>query len=250
MLGKSFLFHFSNCCSGKVAWRVNYPVLGDPGPSASVFAVLPAGFLCWGSPLTMPLSAPTVGDCSIRQLPTHLPLGIHCSRWAWQESWQMAVDLEVWVQSSLSPAFVPGGILSVLPLYPWPCLGLATGASRMRRFQESGKGERETQSDTGGNRGRETQGRKRCLQTHVRGGREGAEIERYRQTERETERGEGLAGQKAGERHGSTETEKRKREREKNREKERKKQKGKCIEKKQVWPQQRHSHPGQQYLVK
>ena len=102
----------------------------------------------------------------------------------------------------------------------------------MRRDQESGKGERETQSDTGKQRQRDPG--KRCLQTHVRGGREGAEIERHRQTERETERGEGLAGQKAGERHGSTEIEKRKGERETNREKERKKQKGKCIEKKQV----------------
>lgn len=66
---------------------------------------------------------------------------------------------------------------------------------------------------------------------------EGGRGQRSRDTdrERETERGEGLAGQKAGERHGSTEGEKRRKgERDKNREKERKKQKGKRIEKKQA----------------
>lgn len=55
------------------------------------------------------------------------------------------------------------------------------------------------------------------MQTCVRGGRgRGTENERYRQTE--AERGEGLAGQKAGERHCSTEIEKRRKgERDKNR---------------------------------
>lgn len=51
--------------------------------------------------------------------------------------------------------------------------------------------------------------------------------QRMRDTDRQRLRGEGLAGQKAGERHCSTEIEKRRKgERDKNREKERKGQKG------------------------
>jgi len=96
-------------------------------------------------------------------------------------------------------------------------------------------------------RGREVQGRKRCMQTCVRGGREG---DRDWEIQTERDRGEGLAGQKAGERHCSTEIEKRRKGERDNREKERKRQKGKCIEKKQMGPQQRHSHPGQQYWIK
>lgn len=141
--------------------------------------------------------------------------------------------------------------MSVLPLYLRPCLGLdglATGTSRMRRDQESGKGEREIQSDTGETEAEKSrEERDVCKHVSEEGGR-GTENERYRQTE--AERGEGLAGQQAGERHCSTEIEKRRKgERDKNREKERKRQKGKCIEKKQVGLQQRHSHPGQKYLI-
>ena len=81
---------------------------------------------------------------------------------------------------------MPGEIWSALPLYIRPCLGLdglATGASRMRRDQESGKGETEIQSDTGETEAeRSREERDVCKDVSEEGGR-GTEIERYRQRE-------------------------------------------------------------------